>query len=246
MNCLRSAEYIKQIDSKYKRYGLRTIIIHPPEWDFEKENENIAASLKQNNIKLPFIADKDRKLIREFGINFWPSQILISQGKVVYKHIGEGNYKDLENHIIDVLEIKNLNLKKLFSKEPKYSNHPTVYCGKRKKGKVNSLKKNNKNTLDFGIIYALGNWSQEDEFLLSSEDKQSITLVTKGKIINFVAESLSKKPIRVAIQLNNKNVKNLEISRPQLYNLLQLKTGEQQKLSLITEKNLAIYSFSFQ
>jgi len=31
MNCLRSLEFIKKIDDKYKKYGLKTIMIHPPE-----------------------------------------------------------------------------------------------------------------------------------------------------------------------------------------------------------------------
>lgn len=246
MNCLRSSEYIKKIDNKYKKYGLETMLIHPPEWDFEKEKKNIVANLKQNNINFPFIADGERKKIAEFGINFWPTQILVRQGKVVYKHIGEGNYKELENEIIDILEIKNLSLKKLFNKEPKYSKHPTVYCGKRKKGKIDYLINMNEGKLDFGIIYTPEEWEQKEEYLQSMEDKQSLTIVTRGEIINFVAESLTKKPIKVAIQLNNKFIKNLTIERPQLYKLIELKTDRPEKLTLVTEKNLAIYSFSFQ
>ncbi len=246
MNCLRSAGYIKKIDSRYKTYGLQTIIIHPPEWDFEKKSENISAGLRLNSIKFPFIADKERKLIKEFGINFWPTQVLVSQDKVVYKHIGEGNYKELENQIIDILRIKDLNFKKLFKVEPKFSKYPTVYCGKKKRGKVILSKNIDEIVLSFGSIYIKDKWDQQQEYLRSTADNQSLTIDTKGKIINFVAESITKNPIKLALLLNNKFIKKLEINKPQLYNLLHLKTLKPQKLTLVTEKNLAVYSFSFQ
>src|SRR5574342_654810 len=135
MNCLRSMQFIKQLDSKYKQYGLRTKIIHPPEWKFEKSKKNIEQFLKKHNIKFPLILDKKRKIINGFGVNFWPSQILLKERQVIYVHIGEGNYKNLEEKIVEALEIKK-GVKKIFNSEPKYSKYPTVYCGKRKKGKV--------------------------------------------------------------------------------------------------------------
>ena len=39
-------------------------------------------------------------------MDFWPTQILLKNGKIVYKHIGEGNYKKLENEIVKILDIK--------------------------------------------------------------------------------------------------------------------------------------------
>lgn len=246
MNCLRSAEYIKKIDSRYKKYGLETIIIHPPEWEFEKESENISANLKQNNIPFPFIPDKERKRIHEFGINFWPTQLLVREEQVLYKHIGEGNYKELEENIIEILKIKQKVARKIFTKEPIYSKYPTVYCGSRKKGIVVLAKNIDKSSLDFGINYTQGKWEQEPEFVHSIADNQELTIITKGKIINFVAESLTKYPIKVAIELNGELVKNITINKPRLYRLANLKTDSPQKLTLKTPKSLAIYSFSFE
>lgn len=220
------------------------MLIHPPEWAFEKKRKNIVAGLKQNKIQFPFILDKERNVINELGVNFWPTQILMSKGKVVYTHVGEGNYRDLEDQIIKILKIKKSDFKRIFTKEPEYSKYPTIYCGKRKKGKIIYEKEAN-NKLNFGIIYSDDGWKQEEEFLRSTADKQKLTILAKGKVVNFVAESLKKKPIIVSARLDNKNVKKLKITRPRLYKLLQLKENSQ-KLSLITGKNLAIYSFSFQ
>ncbi len=246
MNCLRSAKYIKKIDARYKKYDLETIIIHPPEWEFEKESANISANLKQNNIPFPFIPDQDRKRINELGVNFWPTQLLVKDGKVLYKHIGEGNYKKLEEQIIQILQIKNKNIKKIFTKEPVYSKYPTVYCGTRKNGVVIQPKDINKTALQFGNIYTQGEWQQEPEFLRSTADNESLTITTKGKIINFVAESLSKKPIKVSVLLNDTLSKNIIVNKQRLYKLMELKTNAPQKLILKTQKDLAVYSFSFE
>ena len=59
MHCLRSLDYIKKINNKYKKYGLKTILIHPPEWEFEKNSDNILHSIKKQKIKFPIIIDKD-------------------------------------------------------------------------------------------------------------------------------------------------------------------------------------------
>lgn len=239
MNCLRSLGFIKKIDSKYKGHGLKTILIHPPEWNFEKENRNIISAFKKCNLKLPVIIDKEKKIIKKLGISFWPAQILMQNGKVLYRHVGEGNYKKLENAILRFLKIKN---KRIFGTEPEYSRFPAVYCGKRKNGKL----VNSKNRLRFGVIYKNGKWAQKGEYLKSSGGRSSLTMLTKGKIINFVAKSMSKKAVNVDVKLNGKFIKRLAIRQPQLYNIIKLNASRQQKLNLTTKKNLAVYSFSFQ
>jgi PHP family Zn ribbon phosphoesterase len=105
MNCLRSLEFIKRIDDAYKKFGLRTILVHPPEWSFEKNISNIADAMKKYRINLQIIIDKDKKILKKLKTNFWPAQILIRNGKILYKHIGEGNYKKLEDKIVKLLNI---------------------------------------------------------------------------------------------------------------------------------------------
>jgi hypothetical protein len=236
MNCLRSLEYIKKINSKYKKHGLKTTLIHPPEWEFEKNRNNISRALKKYRINLSIMIDKDKKLIKKLKLNFWPTQILIKNNKTIYKHIGEGNYKKLENKIRTILKTKS---KRIFNKEPKYTKFPTVYAGKKKKGSISNLK----NKLKFGIIYKKGNWKQNNEFLQGSG---SITIKTQGKITSFTAKSLNKKSINIKTKIDNKLIKNITINNPQLYNILRLKNNTPKKLTLETKSKIAIYSFSFQ
>ena len=239
MNCLRSLVFIKKLDKKYRKYGLEAVIIHTPEWEFEKDRKNIEYAVKKYNINFPIIIDKNRKLIKKFRLNFWPTQILMSKGKVIYKHIGEGSYKELENNIIRFLKIKKL--KRVFHKEPDYSKYPAIYLGKRKRGKIQCLA----SKLKVGVVYAKGKWLQKSEFLENNEKNNSLTILTEGETINFVAKSLGK-PAKMVIRLNNKAIKSLTISKPELYKIVKLKNQTRQKLTLTAKSRIAVYSFSFQ
>lgn len=236
MNCLRSLDYIKKLDNKYKRYGLKTVLIHPSEWDFEKDSNNIIRAAKKYRIRMPILLDKNKKIIKNLKINFWPTQILIKNKKTVYKHIGEGDYKALENSIIEALKIKT---KKIFNKEPKYTKFPTVYAGKRKKDKLSELK----GKLKCGIIYKKGAWKQNNESLIG---KGLLVIKTKGKVVSMVASSIKKKPVKINIMLNNKTSKNMIINEPQLYDIMRLKTDKTNILNLKTKSAISIYSFAFQ
>lgn len=239
MNCLRSLEFIKKIDKKYSNFGLSTILVHPPEWKFEKNIKNISYSIKKYRIDFPVIFDGDRKVIKKLSVDFWPAQLLVSNGKILYRHIGEGNYEKLEGKIAQLLKIKT---RRIFNKLPKYSRFRTIYCGRGKHGRVLDLS----GKLRFGVVYAEGKWAQKEECLKSVMDRSSLTILTRGKMVNFVAQSLADKPVQIRIQLNGKFHKKLAVNMPQLYNLTKSGSDKQNELAITTPKNLAVYSFSFQ
>ena len=239
MNCLRSLEFIKKIDKKYGKFGLKTVIIHPPEWEFEKNKENMLFAFKKHGVKFPVLIDRNKKFIRKLNMDFWPTQVLMTNGRILYKHVGEGNYKKLEDKIMQILEIKS---KKIFNKEPKYSKYPAIYLGKRKKGKLTGFK----NRLKAGFIYKGGKWIQKDEFLQSRENDCFLTLLTRGNLISFVAKSTNNKKLKVKIRLGNNFIRNMTVNKPRLYNIIRLKDNKPRKLELTTKPNLAVYSFSFQ
>jgi len=239
MNCLRSLGYIKQLDKKYNRYGLKTILIHPPEWSFEKKEENIFNVLKKHEIRFPIITDKNKKIIKRLGIGFWPAQVLIKNNKILYKHIGEGNYKNLEEKIRSLLRIKQ---KKVFSSEPRYSKLPAIYLGKRKRGKVKFLKEN----IRFGIVYKKGKWIQTDEYLQHIGKNGSLTILTKWNVINFTASPVNNKAAIVSVKLDDGFNKKLVINNPDLYEIAKIKENKMHKLTISTKSRAKIYSFSFQ
>ena len=111
-----------------------------------------------------------------------------------------------------------------------------------KEGKIKKL--NGK--LKFGIAYKTGKWVRKDEFFQSVGNGSSLAILTRGKIINFVAKSVNNKKLNIKIKLNDKFIKHMTISKPQLYEIIKLNNNKINKLTLITKPNLAVYSFSFQ
>ena len=236
MNCLRSLDYIKKLNNKYKKYGLKTVLIHPPEWDFENDANNILRAARTYNIKIPIIMDKGKKIIKKLKVNFWPAQILVKDNKILYRHIGEGSCRNLENKIRKILKNGS---KKIFNDEPKYQKFQTIYAGKRKKGVISELK----DKLKFGVIYKKGLWKQNNESLVG---KGSLTIRTKGKVISMVASSINKKSISPKMIINKKNIGNLKINKPQLYKIIELKNYTPKTLSIETKSKMQVYSFAFQ
>jgi hypothetical protein len=55
-------------------------------------------------------------------------------------------------------------------------------------------------------------------------------ILTRGMVINFIAESLNKKPVKVTIKLNNELIKTLMVNEPQLYNIAKLRDTRQKKM----------------
>lgn len=237
MNCLRSLKYIEKINAKYNKYGLTTILIHPPEWKFEKNKDNIVAALRKHNIKFPLIIDRNKKIIKRLNINFWPTQLLIRNEKILYKHVGEGNYKKLETAIQNILKIKT---KKVFGKEPRYTKFPAVYLRKIKDRNI----VDNKNKLKFGSVYAEGRWIQKEEYLKNKGKGSSLTTITKGNVIRIVAKS--NKIAKIIVKLDNKFFRRLTIGKPDLYAVANIKDNKQHKLTLATKSDIAIYSFTFE
>ena len=238
MNCLRSLRFIKKIDKKYKKYGLETILIHPPEWEFEKNSETILHALKKRSITFPVVVDKHKKIIKKLGIDFWPTQIVMDDGKILYRHVGEGNYKKLENAIRNILKAEP---KRIFNREPEYSKFPPLYMGKRKKGRI--VKRIGE--LRLGSVYTEGKWAQKEE-CLENKGAASLAIQTKGKIVNIVAKAIRDKPAAIFIMLGDKPLRRIVINRPDLYPLVRIKGSKQHTLTLMTKSKIAVYSFSFE
>ena len=243
MNCRRSLSYIKKIYSRYKRFGLKLILVHPYEWEFERNAKNVKKALRKIKADFPVILDNDRKLIRKLGINWWPSSILIKGKKEIYRHIGEGDYKILEEKIRDEIPAADLKkIRKAYFKEPKLSKIPTVYAGKSKHGKILPIDAKNK---QFGIIYADKGWIQRKEFTEtkpSSGDKR-IIIVGKGRKIYFVAGSDSGSLVK--IKSDGKFIWNILVKGSELYLIGKFPTGKRRIIEIETKDELRVYGFSF-
>ncbi len=104
INCIRTLPYITKWDATYRDKGLVIIGIHAPEFEFEKNVDNVRAALKKHGIQYPVAVDNRLDTWTAFQNRYWPAHYLINQqGQVVYTHFGEGNYAQTENNIRHLL-----------------------------------------------------------------------------------------------------------------------------------------------
>ena len=108
-NCKNVEPYIKSWHQRYQAKGLEIIAVHTPEFDRERDIDNVRQYVKDHAITYPVAIDNDFKIWRRFANRYWPAMYLVDkQGNIRYRFIGEGNYQSIEKAINSLL-IKNLN-----------------------------------------------------------------------------------------------------------------------------------------
>ncbi len=104
INCQRTYPFLNAWYEKYRDQGLEIVGIHTPEFEFEKEIENVKEAMQRFGISFPVVLDNDYGTWRAYGNRYWPRKYLIDiDGYVVYDHIGEGSYDVTEKKIQQLL-----------------------------------------------------------------------------------------------------------------------------------------------
>jgi peptide-methionine (R)-S-oxide reductase len=102
-NCRNTLPTLKRFDASYRNKGLTIVGVHTPESDYEKKFDKIQAAVKSNGIKYPVVTDTDGETWRAFDIEAWPTVVILDkQGRIRYRHIGEGAY-DVQEKVIQTL-----------------------------------------------------------------------------------------------------------------------------------------------
>ena len=111
INCIRTLPYLNSWYEKYNDLGLEIIGIHTPEFEFEKDINNVQSAIKQFDIKYPVLQDNDKGTWNEYDNRYWPRKYLIDhEGYLRYNHIGEGAYNETEQVIQSLLKEREVNL----------------------------------------------------------------------------------------------------------------------------------------
>ncbi|MEK7533442.1 MAG: cytochrome c biogenesis protein DipZ [Patescibacteria group bacterium] len=104
INCIRTLPYIKAWNEKYKDKGLVIVGVHTPEFEFEKNPDNVAKALKDFGLTYPVMQDNDYATWQAYANHYWPAKYLVdAKGKIRYTHFGEGDYDETESMIQSLL-----------------------------------------------------------------------------------------------------------------------------------------------
>jgi thiol-disulfide isomerase/thioredoxin len=107
INCQHVIPSLKEWDEKYRSQGLVIIGNHYPEFSFEADLTNLKSAVADYGIKYAVAQDNDGATWKSYRNQYWPSLYLIDKnGHLRYTHIGEGNYKETEAAIQNLLAEK--------------------------------------------------------------------------------------------------------------------------------------------
>ncbi len=104
-NCTNVEPFIKNWHRKYADQGLTIIGVHTPEFDYEKNADNVRGYVRQKAIEHAVLIDNTFSTWRAYNNRAWPALYLIDkQGIIRYKHVGEGAYQTTEEMIQKLLK----------------------------------------------------------------------------------------------------------------------------------------------
>jgi thiol-disulfide isomerase/thioredoxin len=216
INCIRTIPYLVDWNEKYADKGLVIVGIHSPEFEFEKNIDNVKAAVQKYGIKYPVLQDNDKGTWDAYQNRYWPRKYLIdNEGYIRYDHIGEGGYAEVEKVIQSLLTERaaqtgiseiNLNINKNTTTPKNVQivdfakvNTPELYFGyqlaRAPLGNPEGFKPNQivtysvpqRSDIKPNAIYLIGDWKNNADNMELQSDTGRIALVYSAKSANIVA-----------------------------------------------------------
>ena len=106
INCARTLPYVTRLYDKYKGKGLVVVGVHTPEFPFERSTATVQAAISHHGIRYPVAQDNEFATWKAYGNEYWPAQYIVDQnGRIVFEHVGEGQYDEIERTIQNLLNL---------------------------------------------------------------------------------------------------------------------------------------------
>ncbi len=104
INWLRTLPYVRAWAEKYRDRGLVVIGVHSPEFEFEKNVDNVRLAAKDMRVEYPIAIDSGHAIWRAFKNQYWPALYFVdAQGRIRHHQFGEGEYERSEMIIQQLL-----------------------------------------------------------------------------------------------------------------------------------------------
>lgn len=103
-NCRNTLPYVKGWDARYRAKGFTVIGVHSPEFDEERKIEHLRRQVTSLGIMYPVVSDNDFQTWKAYHVEAWPTTFLLDkQGRIRWRHVGEGGYDEAERLIRKLL-----------------------------------------------------------------------------------------------------------------------------------------------
>lgn len=270
INCMRTTPYLNAWYEKYAKDGLVIVGVHTPEFDFEKDYNNVNAAVIREGIKYPVVLDNNHGTWNAYQNRYWPRKYLIDQnGNIRYDHIGEGGYEETESMIQKLLiEAGASTDSKKVSSEIKSETDflsigsPELYLGYafaraplgNKEGFVPNAIIDYKlaDKISPNLVYLEGRWKNNADNMELDSDSGVVVLHYLAKNVNIVASGTNEleifiddKPVGLAAGSDVDSYGKVKIDSERLYNIVSDREYSEHILKIKANKKFKLYTFTF-
>jgi hypothetical protein len=244
--------------------------VHTPEFEFEKDPENLRQAIQDFQLPFPIVQDNDFKTWRAYNNRYWPAQYLIDKdGRVRYTHFGEGKYQETEQMIRLLLEEKGTavedEIAQLESNLPNYPRTHETYLGYGRIERFASPEEiipdqvsrytipndQPKDTVAYG-----GQWMIGEEYAMAQQGSQ-LQLRFQAKEVYVVMRSTGEEPGEVRVLLDDEPISpvnagsdvmegTVTVPKDTIYHLVNYDEPQDGILQLeFLDPNTEVYAFTF-
>lgn len=226
INCVRTLPHIKILHEKYGDKGLVIIGVHTPEFEFEKNLENVKVAVEKYGLEYPIALDLNNTTWKLYGNQYWPRTTLIdARNKIRLEHVGEGDFDIIEQKIIELLaeigvkveeKIERQRIDRFKAFEVAKKQTPEIYLGsERSTGFGNSqvctpgscIRFIDRGDHEQNIVYLAGDWEQRPEFIFHPTSEEAhVSLKYTAKSVNAVIAPKKGGRFKVFITLDGKDL----------------------------------------
>ncbi|MDE1874548.1 MAG: redoxin domain-containing protein [Patescibacteria group bacterium] len=247
INCIRTFPYLVSWYKKYEDKGLVIIGIHTPEFDFEKNIDNVKAAMEKYGITFPVVLDNNYGTWTAYHNLYWPRKYLIDiDGFIRYDHIGEGGYDETESMIQSLLaeraqvlglgtstlaaidmpttagateqNVSGMSQETYFgSARNEFFGNPTATVPAGQNGQDAFAVPNQSSQLASGEFYLGGTWSIQSDHAENVSLPAQIVYPFTATHVYLVASADAPVPVQVTI--DGVETKTVTVQEPRLYDI---------------------------
>ena len=267
INCQRTLPYLKDWYEKYKDDGLVIVGVHTPEFEFEKNAENVGEAIKDFELKYPIVQDNNYATWNAYSNRYWPAKYLVDKdGFIRYFHFGEGDYDLTEKAIQDLLGDAATDQSIDNSGYEIESKTPELYLGysrlqylsspeeiqKDKSALYSSPQTQEESTFSYQGAWIIGEeyaMPEKGSKLILNFDAKNVFLVMRPKekdVFGSISLKLNGKPVPKTVQGEDVIEGAVQITKDKLYKLIRLEKAEKSLLEIeFLDNNIQVFAFTF-
>jgi cytochrome c biogenesis protein CcdA/thiol-disulfide isomerase/thioredoxin len=249
INCLRTLPQLEAWDARYRAKGLVIVGVHTPEFAFEHVASNVSSAIHRLGVRYPVVQDNDYATWNAYSNQYWPAEYLIDKtGHVRHAHFGEGEYKQTEKLIRQLLGVASTPMTNVANTTPQGLMTPESYLGTARLDRLVG------DPIHAGVPWTYhlpatvppndlaygGRWKLEKERALAVKDARLRLHFRASKVFLVLGGHGS-----VDVLVDGKPVRTVQVDGDRLYTLVDSPHELQALLELRFTPSVSGYAFTF-